>query len=108
MNVILYLFLCVVADSLVAVADYLSKRWVLGDGLLYLLGAYGLFMMSTAAWFVFLKYNIDLGRSTLIWCASGVVVSLLIGHFCFNEVLTNLNKIGIVLSLIGVILCAIR
>lgn len=108
MNYFFYIGLCLLADGAVALADVLAKKWVLGLGWSYLFSAYLLYMMSTASWFAFLKFNYDLGRSTVIWCASGIVVSMLIGVFCFNETLTIVNKVGVGLALAGVVLTAIR
>jgi multidrug transporter EmrE-like cation transporter len=108
MNAILYLTLCLLADGAVAVADVLAKRWVLGEGLKYLFLAFGLYMIATASWLTFFRFNGDLGRSTVIWCASGIVVSIIIGVFYFNETLTILNKIGVVFCLTGVVFVAIK
>lgn len=108
MNALFYLLFCLVADVLVACGDFLSKKWVLGQGLKFFFGAYFLYILSIGGWFGLIKLNTDVGRSNIIWATGGMVVSMLIGYFVFGEILTTLNKFGVGLCLTGVIMCAIR
>lgn len=108
MTALVCLALCFAADIVVAYGDFLSKKWVLGLGALYFAAAYACYVIAIGAWFALIKVNGDVGRSGLIWCLGGIVSSLLIGALCFGETLTLANKIGIGLSLCGVVLTAIR
>lgn len=100
--------LCLLADAAVAYADYLGKRWVLGEGANYLVAAFLLCNVSLAAWFVFLRLHGDLGRAAVIWSTTGVVAALAIGTGVFKEPLTLGSKIGVGLSIAGVVLMGLQ
>jgi multidrug transporter EmrE-like cation transporter len=108
MTAILYLSLCLLADLAVLLADILAKRWVQGNGLFYFFSSFSLYMVATGAWLTFFKFNQHLGRSTVLWCASGIIISVLVGTLYFGEVVSGLNWVGVALCLIGVAFCAIK
>lgn len=108
MKAFLYILLCLGSDIIVAYGDYLSKKWTQGFGLKFFFSAYLMYMIAVGGWFGLIKVNGDVGRSTLIWCAGGIAMSMLIGFVVFGETLTFYNKLGMVLSLAGVVLMTFR
>lgn len=100
--------LCLAADAVVAVGDFLSKRWVQGLGWRYFVSAYLLYILVIGLWFALIKYLGDVGRSGVIWSIGGIAASLLIGSLCFAETLSVTNKIGVALCLAGVALTAVK
>lgn len=101
------LLLCICADAVVAGADVLAKKWVQGWGIGYFWSAYALYLAVTGLWFVLLKMVGDLGRSSVVWAATGVIAGLVIGAV-MGEKLSPLNWVGIVMAVLGVALTAVK
>ncbi len=100
----LALLTCLFADAVVAGADVLAKRWAGGGGAAYLWTAWVLYAGVSGLWFVLLKmFNGDLGRSSVIWAATGVIAGIMIGVL-MGERPTATQWIGIGLATAGVLL----
>jgi multidrug transporter EmrE-like cation transporter len=98
--------LCLAADGLVGVADVLAKRWLQGAGFSYVVGSYLLCSVATGLWFIMLRTFGNLGRSAVIWNATGVAAALAIA-FWMGERPSGLNWAGMALALAGIILTAV-
>jgi len=101
---LLCIAIAVLGDFIVAYGDWHAKKWVLGLGLGHLAIAAACYLGVTSFWFVVLKLNGDLGKTTVLWASGGLVMALMIGRFGFGEVMTVRQWVGATLSVAGVIL----
>lgn len=105
--------LCFVADAIIAGADVLAKKWVqgggslLGQGAVFFWTAWALYAGVSGLWFVLLKSLGDLGRSSVVWSATGVIAGLVIGMF-MGERPSPINWIGVALAAAGVVLTSLK
>lgn len=105
----LAILLCLLADGIIAGADVLAKRWtsgganVLGTGAWMFWTAWALYAGVSGLWFVLLKTMGDLGRSSVVWAATGVIAGIVIGAV-MGERPSAANWIGIGLTALGVAL----
>ncbi len=85
------------------VADVLFKKWSLDNRQLYLGVGLALYFIGTCIWAYSLKYE-GLSKAVTIFTVLNFVLVLLAGFLLFNESLSLVNKLGIVLGVVSVIL----
>lgn len=92
---------CAVAFELVG--DYYFKKWSIMNS--YAVLGFGLFMyfIGTVFWAVSLKYE-SLSKSIIIWLLLNLLGAIIIGVYFFGEELSTVNKLGILLGILSVIL----
>jgi multidrug transporter EmrE-like cation transporter len=97
------IFLAVIFE---VVADILFKKWALDHkNILFTIGMI-VYLFGTVLWALSLKYEY-LSRAGSIFTILNLVFLTLAGFFIFKENLSLINKIGIVLGIISVILIEI-
>ena len=84
-------------------ADLLLKRWALDSRNLMLAAGLAIYFVGTIFWAFSLRYGY-LSRAISVFTVLNLVAVSLVGLLYFKEDLTILNKAGIVLGLLGVIL----
>jgi multidrug transporter EmrE-like cation transporter len=90
----------------VGVGDYLAKKWSLEPG-------YGLFAGALACYFSSSFFYMQtltrkgLVVSCLIWSISSIVAFLFVGIVLFNETLSGMQLIGVILGTISLILLSL-
>jgi drug/metabolite transporter (DMT)-like permease len=100
------ILICLIADGIVALGDFWAKKWSVGLGAKYFWGAWALYVAVSGLWFVLLKNVGDLGRSSVVWAATGVAAALIIGAL-MGERPSPLNWVGISMAVIGVVLTSL-
>lgn len=98
--------LIALAVALEAVADVIFKKWSIdGKFLMFLLGMTA-YTIGTVFWAISLKYDY-LSRAISVFTVLNLIIITLVGVLFFKEDLSFVNKIGIVLGTISVILIQI-
>lgn len=96
----------ILAVALEVMGDVFFKKWALEHRPLLLgLGLF-IYFLGTIFWAISLKYE-DLSKSISIFTVINLISVILIGVFYFHEDLSLVNKIGIGLGIISVILLEI-
>jgi multidrug transporter EmrE-like cation transporter len=107
MNIkILFFILVVIATVFEVIADVLLKKWAIGNRLYFLLIGLGIYFIGTIFWAVSLKYEL-LSKSITIFTILNLIILVLVGVLIFNEDLSLINKIGIGIGILSVILIEI-
>ena len=100
---ILFVGLLVLAVLIEVSADILFKKWSLeGRNILFILGMV-VYALGTCFWALSLKFDY-LSKAVSIFTVLNLIGVILVGVIMFNEKLTLVNKIGIGLGIISVIL----
>lgn len=84
-------------------ADIFLKKWALENKSILLIVGLSLYFIGTIFWAVSLKYEL-LSKAVSVFTIVNFVLVVLVGIFLFNEKLSLLNKIGIALGILSVIL----
>ena len=100
---ILFLWLVGGAVALEVVADILFKKWSLAGKSLFLALGLALYFAGTIVWAYSLKYEY-LSKAITVFTVLNLILVVLAGVLLFNEQLSLLNKIGILLGIASVIL----
>jgi multidrug transporter EmrE-like cation transporter len=102
MNAI-FLGLVGAAVGLEIVADILFKKWALGGKSLILALGLALYFAGTVLWAYSLKYEY-LSKAITVFTVLNLAFVALAGVVFFNEQLSFVNKLGILLGLVSVAL----
>ncbi len=94
------------AVSLEIVADVLFKKWSLGSKNYLFIAGMIIYMIGTAFWAYSLKFE-NLSKAISVFVISNLIILVLVGVFIFKENLSLVNKIGIIIGIIGIILIEI-
>ncbi len=84
-------------------ADILFKYWTLNTKTFFLIGGVILYSISTIIWAFSLKYEY-LSKAITIFTILNLVGVVLVGLFLFKEDVSLINKFGILLGIVSVIL----
>ena len=102
----IFLGLIALAVAFEIVGDIFLKKWSIGNKnfLLYL----GLFIyfVGTVFWAISLKYEL-LSKAISIFTILNLIIIILVGIVYFKEDLSLINKIGITLGILSIILIEI-
>ena len=99
----IFLFLLILAVAIEVVADVFFKKWSIeGKNILFLLGMI-IYVIATCFWAISLKYGY-LSKAVSIFTVLNLIAVVLVGVIMFKEDLSLLNKIGIGLGIISVLL----
>lgn len=102
----IFLFLITLAVALEVVADVMFKKWSLGSKSYWLIIGLAIYMIGTTFWAYSLKYG-HLSKAISIFAVLNLVILVLVGALIFKEDLSLINKIGIILGIISVVLIEI-
>lgn len=102
----LFFGLMALAVAFEVVADVLFKKWAIeSKNLLFIIGML-IYVVGTIFWAFSLKYEF-LSKSISIFTVSNLIILVLAGVIIFKEDLSLINKIGIGLGILSVILVEI-
>ena len=103
---LIFLILLFIAVTLEVFSDILFKKWSLGSKNSLLIIGLIIYMIGTGFWAVSLKYEF-LSKAISVFAVLNLIVLVLVGVVLFKEDLSFINKIGIGLGVLSVILIEI-
>lgn len=92
-----------IAVAFELVGDFYFKKWSLENSLWVLSFGLLMYFIGTVFWAMSLKYE-SLSKAILIFFILSMLGAVFIGVYFFQEQLTILNKAGILLGILSVIL----
>lgn len=95
--------LIALAVSLEAVADIFFKKWSIDNKSVLLYIGFLLYFIGTIFWAISLKYEY-LAKAISIFTVLNLIIIVLVGVLYFKEDLSLVNKIGIILGILSVVL----
>ena len=99
----IFLVLIAIAVAFEIAADLLLKKWALDSKDLILAVGLTIYFAGTVFWAFSLKYGY-LSSAISAFTVLNLVAVALIGILYFKEGLSTLNKVGLILGILGVIL----
>lgn len=84
-------------------ADVLFKKWALEDSKLMLSAGLGLYFIGTVIWAYSLKHD-ELSKAIIVFVVFNLILAVLAGVYIFGESLTTVQKVGIALGILSVVL----
>ena len=91
------------AVALEVAADVLLKKWALQDRGILLYSGLVLYLLGTVLWAFSLKHEY-LSKAISVFTVFNLIAVVLVGVFLFKEDLTLVNKAGIALGIVSIIL----
>lgn len=85
------------------VADIFFKKWALAEGKVFLAAGLALYFIGTVIWAYALKFE-DLSKAIVVFVVLNLVLAVLAGVSIFGETLTTMQKVGITLGIVSVVL----
>lgn len=99
-----YLFILVpIVAILETSADILFKEWSIKNNYWLLAYSIALYGLATLAWAFSLKYQ-TLSKAIMIFSVITIICVVLTGVFFYNEELSFLAKVGVVLGIVSIVL----
>lgn len=99
----IFFILVIVAAILEASGDVILKKWALsGKQTVFFLGVI-VYFLATVIWAFSLKYEF-LSKAISIITILNLIIVVLVGVLYFNEDLSLVNKIGILIGIVSVIM----
>jgi len=103
---LIFFGLIILATALEVAGDIFFKKWSIGGKNIILILGFLIYALGTIFWAFSLKYDY-LSRAISVLSILNLIVVVLVGVLYFNETLTIVNKIGIALGILGMILIEI-
>ena len=98
-----FITLIVLAVAFEVTADILFKYWTLNARNIFLWGGVILYSVGTVIWAYSLKFEY-LSKAITVFTIFNLIAVVLAGLFIFDEHLSLINKIGILLGIVSVVL----
>jgi multidrug transporter EmrE-like cation transporter len=98
-----FFVLLILSVTLEIIGDIFLKKWSSENKTLLLFLGLGIYFVGTIFWALSLKYEF-LSKAVSLFTVINLVAILLVGVFLFKEEVSFINKIGLFLGLISVIL----
>ena len=98
-----FLSLVILAVVFEVVADILFKYWIINTRNIFLWGGVALYSVGTIIWAFSLKHEY-LSKAITVFTVLNLIAVVLAGLLIFNEHLSLVNKFGILLGIVSVIL----
>ena len=102
----LFFGLLALAVALEVVGDIFFKKWSLGNKNILLILGLIIYFIGTIFWAISLKYEF-LSKAISVFTVLNLIIVVLAGVIMFKEDLSWINKIGIALGILSVILIEI-
>lgn len=103
---LIFFILIILATAFEVVGDILFKKWSIdGKGVIFIIGLI-IYTIGTILWGLSLKYEL-LSKAISVFTILNLIVIVLVGVLYFKEDLSLINKIGIGLGILSVILIEI-
>ena len=101
-----FFLLVLAAVALEAAADVMFKKWSMTASTWLFVSAFAIYLVGTLLWAFSLKYEY-LSKAISVFTVLNLIIVSLPGVFLFNEDLSLVNKLGIVLGILSVIMVQI-
>ena len=98
-----FIFLIVLAVVLEVFADIIFKKWSINSKNIFLYIGLLIYFIGTIFWAISLKYEY-LSKAISIFTILNLIVIVLVGVIYFKEDLSLINKLGIALGILSVVL----
>jgi len=98
--------LIILATVLEVTGDIFFKKWSMGGKNVILILGFIIYTIGTIFWAFSLKYDF-LSRAISVLSILNLIIVVLVGVLYFNETLSFVNKIGIVLGILSLVLIEI-
>lgn len=102
----LFLILVIVAVAFEVVADIMFKKWATENKNLLIIGGLLIYLVGTVVWAFSMRYNL-FSKAVSIFSILNFIAAILIGVLLFKDDLSSINKVGIILGLISIVLIEI-
>ncbi|MBI5913117.1 EamA family transporter [Candidatus Azambacteria bacterium] len=102
----IFLLLITLAVALEVFSDVLFKKWAIENRSYLLVLGLVIYMIGTTFWAYSLRYG-HLSKAISIFAVLNLIILVLVGVLFFKEDLSVINKVGIALGVISVILIEI-
>ena len=103
---LIFFLLIIVAGSLEIAGDIFFKKWSLGGRSFLLIVGLMIYFIGSIFWAVSLKYEY-LSKAISVFTVLNLLIVSLVGILYFKEDLSFINKIGISLGILSIILVEI-
>ncbi len=103
---IIFLVLVLLAVALEIIGDVLFKKWSIDNKYILLYLGLIIYFIGTIFWAISLKYEY-LSKAISVFTVLNLIIIVLVGVLYFKEDLSLINKIGIALGILSVILIEI-
>lgn len=100
---LMFFGLVILAVALEVVADVLFKQWALENRNFLFFAGVAVYLIGTIFWAFSLRYEF-LSKAGAVFTLLNLILLVLAGVIFFKEDLTILNKIGIVLGIVSIVL----
>jgi len=100
---IIALVLILLAVILEAIADISFKQWSLTKNNTLVVIGFVVYMIGTVFWILSLRYE-SLAKAISLFTVLNLIVIVIIGMLLFKEHLSLVNKLGVALGIISIIL----
>jgi len=104
---VVFMGLVLAAATLEVVADIFLKKWSLGNNSYLLVMGLLFYFIGTIFWAVSLKYEF-LSRAISVFTVFNFCAVVIVGLVIFKEDISLINKIGIGMGILSIILIEIR
>ena len=101
-----FFILVLVATAMEVLGDVYFKKWSLGGKNALLVLGFVIYAIGTVFWAISLKYEF-LSKAISVLTLLNLIIVVLVGVLYFNEHLTLINKIGVALGILSIILIEI-
>ena len=102
----IFLILVTMAVALEVVADIMFKKWATENKNLLMMGGLLIYLVGTIIWAFSMRYNL-FSKAVSIFSILNFVAAVLVGVLLFKEDLSSINRLGIALGLVSIILIEI-
>lgn len=103
---IIFFILIVVASVLEVIADLFLKKWSMNSrNVLFIIGVV-IYFIATIFWAFSLKYEL-MSRAITVFFVLNMILVVLAGVLIFGEKISLINKLGILLGIISLVLVEI-
>lgn len=99
----IFFVLIALAVLLEVVGDIFFKKWAMGNKNILLIFGLIIYFTGTIIWAISLKYEL-LSKAVSVFAVLNLIIILLVGLIYFKEDLSLINKIGIGLGVLSIIL----
>ena len=100
---IIFLILIVTASVLEVIADIFLKKWSINSRNILFISGLVIYFVATIFWAISLKYEL-MSKAITIFFVLNMILVVLAGVLMFGEKLSLINKLGILLGIVSLVL----
>ena len=103
---IIFFFLIILAVALEVIGDVFFKKWAINSKNIFLVAGLLVYFIGTIFWAISLKYEF-LSKAISVFTILNLIAIVSVGILYFSEDLSWINKVGIGLGILSIILIEI-